>query len=497
MKFLIYFLLALSIWSCTKQEQNNTDSGKHNSTSDKLKIDPVFFNSIETEGITVDGHYPKISGLKNKEFEDKLNSIFINNVNNFIDYNAEQMVNAGIYFEILTLNDSILSLSQESSGMVDGTGTSAGIRLAVVTVNADLKIGKILTNEDLNVRQIGLSNFNKSVNSYFRKICGYGDMYWEDYISNPKSIDEMMKLHYGIKDGNLVEMEFGTPCSFATRGIYLIPLAKIGPGFQIQPGSLNILLNSEDTAKIILEITHGIFSKIDGQFLLKDGKCDSLVSCHFEFIDIDYDNYPEVIRRYYGSVKCFGPDKSESVILKKDAGGKWNELFKLAKDEYGHFLGSIYNGFRDMIIVQDTTQTLLRWNGNKYEKFPITKTTFNFTESQSSIDKKEAADQVTEWVNNLGKRDFKAAYDQMSPAIRGNFESFSSTKKYGGITSTKVYNDETYCYKVSDCVFEVVVTYDSFDPSNSNGKFTDKFIINNCKGSWEITSVKRLFKKKL
>ncbi|GEM_PF-1774157 len=500
MKFPILIFLAVCVLSCSKQDQSNknqNDASKNTPTSDIIKIDPIFFNPIETEGIAVDGHYPKISGLKNKEFEDKLNSIFTRNINDFVYSSAEGMVNSTLSFEILTLNDSILSLSQESWGMVDGTGTSAGIRLEVVTVNADLKNARILTNVDLNVKQVGLSNFKKIVTGYFRNICGYGDMFWEDYISNPKSTEEMMKLQFGIKDGNLVEMEFGTPCSFASRGIYLIPLAKIGPGFQIQPGSPNILLNSEDTAKIISEISNGEFSQIEGQFLPKDGKCDSIVSYHIQFIDINYDNFPEVMRTYYGSEKCFGSSKGETVILKRDPNGKWNEIIKYKAYESPGFLASFNNGFCDIITQQDTIQTLLRWNGSKYEESPIIKTTFNFTESQSSINKKEAIRQVIEWIENLGKRDFRSAYDKMSPSIRGDFESFSSSKKYGGITSTKVYSEDIYCYKVSDCIFEVIVTYDSFDPANGNGKFTDRFEINNCKGNWVINSVKRWNKEKL
>jgi hypothetical protein len=495
-KYIVFLFSLLFIFlNCSKQDTNQKID--NNSSTSSIKIDPVFFNPIETEGISVDGHYPKISGLKNKEFEDRLNNIFTRNVNDFIYSSAEGTVNSTLSFEILTLNDSILSLSQESSGMVDGTGTSAGIRLEVVTVNADLKNARILTNEDLNVKQVGLSNFKKIVNSYFRNICGYGDMFWEDYISNPKSNDDLMKLQFGIKDGNLVEMEFGTPCSFASRGIYLIPLAKIGPEFQVQQGSPNIQLSSSDTLKIISEVTDGSQKQMEGRYLPKVGKCDSIVSCNLEFIDLDFDNYPEVRRTYYGSQKCFGAGKSETAILKRDSNGKWNEIIKFNNGEYPQYLSSFNNGLKDIIIQKDTNQILLRWNGNKYEESPITTIHFNFTESQSSINKKEAVRQITEWIENLGKRDFRAAYEIMSPSIRGDFESFSSNKKYGGITSTKVYSEDIYSYKVSECIFEVTVTYDSYDPSNSNGKFTDLFTINNCKGHWEISSIKRIFKEKL
>ncbi len=495
LKYSLNILLAIVIISCSKPEKNNEVSNQINSGG--ITIEPVFFEPVVIDDITIYGHYPKISNLKNKELEENLNKLFIDNVNYFIDDNVENMVNASVSFEILTLNDSILSLTQQSSGMVDGTGTSAGIRLDVVTVNADIKKGKILTNEDLNVNKVGLSHFNKTVNSFFRKICGFTDMFWEEYISNPKSEQEMMKLHFGIKDGNLVELEFGTPCSFATRGIYLIPIAKIGLEFQIQTGSTNVLLNSSDTAKIISEVTGGLQKEMQGQFKPKDGNCDSIVSCNLEFFDLDYDNYPEVKRTYYGSVKCFGPEKSKTVILKKDKNGNWKEIFEESNKGYTTVLGSFYNGFSDLILTKDTISTLLRWNGSKYVEEQITEIAFKYTESKSGIVKKEAVKQVTDWIENLGKRDFRSAYDKMSPSIRGDFESFSSVKKYGGITGTKVYSEDIYSYKVSDCVFEVTVTYDSYDPSNSNGKFTDRFSINNCKGNWEISSIKRIFKEKL
>jgi len=70
---------------------------------------------------------------------------------------------------------------------------------------------------------------------------------------------------------------------------------------------------------------------------------------------------------------------------------------------------------------------------------------------------------------------------------------FTSTERYGGITKTKIHN----CENVSsnDCYYEVVASYDAYDPYNKDGKFTDRFSLNNCDGTWKITRIKRLSKE--
>lgn len=498
-KVLILFLiLSLSGFICKKDENQSADiDSSENPSDNKINIDPIFIQEIETEGITVNGYYPKISGFKNKEFEDKLNSIFVKNTNDFISWSGEAMVNSDIYFEVLTLNDSIISLHQEAGGLVDGTGTSAGIRLHVAIVNADLKNEKVLTNEDLNIKEVSLKYFNETLDKFFRRVCGFTDMFWEESISFPKNPDEMMDLHYGIKDCNLVEIEFATPCSFATSAVYFVPLGKLNSEFKLQKGLINIVLNNSDTASIISEASNGLFSKMEGEFLPNDGSCDSLVGYSFQFVDLDYDNYPEVVRTYYGSPKCFGEEKVRTVVLKKDQKQIWKEIFYSNKFNFPGFIGSYNKGLRDMLVYEDTVEIFLRWNGNQYEKTSLNKIAFNFTESQRSLSKKEAVSKIIEWIDNLGKKDFQSAYNQMSPSLRGTFESFSSPKKYGGITGTKVYNDEIDVYNISDCYFEVIAIYDSYDPLNGNGKFTDQFKINNCNGNWEITSIKRVHKEKI
>ncbi|MBS1552623.1 MAG: hypothetical protein JST15_11220 [Bacteroidetes bacterium] len=495
-KIIIFIFPFLFLCFTCNNGNENTNHQTKTDVEEGINIDPVFIQEIETEGITVNGYYPKISGLKNKEFEDKLNSIFVKNTNDFIRWSGEAMVNSDIYFEILTLNDTILSLHQEVGGLVNGTGTSAGIRLHVAIVNADLENEKVLTNEDLKIKDISLKYLNETLDKFFRKVCGFTDMFWEESISFPKTSEEIMNLHYGIKDGNLVEIEFATPCSFATSAVYLIPLGKLNSGFQLQKGLINVVLTSTDTAKIISEVSNGLLNKMEGQFIPKDGKCDSLVNYSLFFQDLDYDNYPEVVCTYYGSEKCFGFEKSKRIVFRKDQSWNWKEIYN-SNSLFPEFLGSTNKGLRDMIFYQDTTEIFLRWNGSQYEKTPVNRIAFNFIESQKSLAKKEAVNKVAEWIDNLGKKDFQAAYNQMSPSLRGTFEAFSSTKQYGGITGTKVNSDDIDCFNVSDCYFEVIATYDSFDQVNGNGKFTDQFKINNCNGNWEITSIKRVLKEKI
>lgn len=97
----------------------------------------------------------------------------------------------------------------------------------------------------------------------------------------------------------------------------------------------------------------------------------------------------------------------------------------------------------------------------------------------------EASNQINKWINFLGQQDFNSAYNMLSPNIRGSYSKFSSKKSYGGITKTTVFSCETV-YS-SGCIFEVIAEYESIDPYNRNGKFKQKFFINNCDGYWVIS----------
>lgn len=102
----------------------------------------------------------------------------------------------------------------------------------------------------------------------------------------------------------------------------------------------------------------------------------------------------------------------------------------------------------------------------------------------------EASELVKNWITALGKQDFSTAYNMMTPKARGDYHKFISTKAYGGITKTNIHSVDVT--SSSGCYYEVVAVYDSYDPSNRDGKFTQKFEVSNCDGSWLITSVKNM-----
>lgn len=99
-----------------------------------------------------------------------------------------------------------------------------------------------------------------------------------------------------------------------------------------------------------------------------------------------------------------------------------------------------------------------------------------------------ASNLVKTWIEALGKREFERAYELMSGST--SYELFASTKRYGGITNTKVHSVETV--SSSGCNYVVVASYDSFDPSNRDGKFTERFNVSNCYNIWQITGIKNI-----
>lgn len=102
----------------------------------------------------------------------------------------------------------------------------------------------------------------------------------------------------------------------------------------------------------------------------------------------------------------------------------------------------------------------------------------------------QAASKVSDWINALGNRNFSNAFNLMSPSIRGDYSKFSSSKRYGGITSTRIFSCETT--NISGCSAEVVADYEAIDPYNKNGRYTQKFFVNNCSGYWQISGINNL-----
>jgi hypothetical protein len=97
---------------------------------------------------------------------------------------------------------------------------------------------------------------------------------------------------------------------------------------------------------------------------------------------------------------------------------------------------------------------------------------------------------VVKFIESLGKRDFSAAFALMTEKRRGSYNSFISTKGYGGITSTKVFS----CTKTGEInnKSEVTVSYESIDPANKSGKFNQYFYLIPFNDSYLISEIKNI-----
>jgi hypothetical protein len=97
---------------------------------------------------------------------------------------------------------------------------------------------------------------------------------------------------------------------------------------------------------------------------------------------------------------------------------------------------------------------------------------------------------VVKFIESLGKRDFSAAFALMTEKRRGSYNTFTSTKGYGGITSTKIIS----CAKTGqiDNKYEVMVSYESIDPANKSGKFNQYFYLIPFNDSFLISEIKNI-----
>jgi len=246
LKSLIIFIVALGFLSCQKKNidsklgQSNDSGRVENIEVLIIIIDTIKIKEIEDKekDFTFGGVYPKVIGLKNKTFEEELNSVFLNNVDNA--KSDGEGLDLGINFEIFTLNDTLLSIAQPVWGRFSGTGTSCGMLGHAYTVNADLKNEKILSNTDLKIEDFPVSEYNKVLEYYFKYIsnypiesldyvAGFGDEDLEifDFIPKIKNVGHYKEISFAVCNDSLIVVEYAMPTACVSKGIYHIPVKSV------------------------------------------------------------------------------------------------------------------------------------------------------------------------------------------------------------------------------------------------------------------------------
>jgi len=95
-----------------------------------------------------------------------------------------------------------------------------------------------------------------------------------------------------------------------------------------------------------------------------------------------------------------------------------------------------------------------------------------------------------EWIEDLGNQNFKSAFSKMQGKQWKNYDWFASSRAYGGITKTEIFNinlmsiDKNYAQVEGD--------YESIDPANSSGRYTQVFYLTRIYNEWKITRIKTL-----
>ncbi|MBK6507343.1 MAG: serine/threonine protein kinase [Ignavibacteria bacterium] len=111
-------------------------------------------------------------------------------------------------------------------------------------------------------------------------------------------------------------------------------------------------------------------------------------------------------------------------------------------------------------------------------------TTSSNTSSSSSSSQISQPENVVKWfINDLGKRDFSSAYNLQRNKAWGSLSFFSSTKSFGGITSTSLNETRTNYESSSDA--SVYVDYYSYDPVNKDGRYKQNFLPGKISGRLE------------
>lgn len=100
------------------------------------------------------------------------------------------------------------------------------------------------------------------------------------------------------------------------------------------------------------------------------------------------------------------------------------------------------------------------------------------------------ADQVQEFLYDLGDRNYTAAYSRQQNPSWGSFEQFSSKKSFGGINGISI--DDIILNYENDNEASVYVDYVAYDPVNKDGRYKQDFILNKIGQDWKIVKVNNI-----
>ena len=241
-------ILALLTVGCANYSNNPPDSNllEKQEIKNEIAIDSVIFEEKEMKEICFviyKSFFPRITGLPDKDFENKLNNFLSNNFNSYIedakkaygdcldieDTNEYSSVNlpaaAGISFEVLTKSDSIISIVQYMY-LEHGHGSNLWTPSSIA-LTADFKNKIIYGKQEFNIERYKTDYINTNIKVFFDKL--FSEDKKNNTINYPliEKSDDFNELSFGLRNDSLMLIIQAEPTAHYSYGTYIIPIGKV------------------------------------------------------------------------------------------------------------------------------------------------------------------------------------------------------------------------------------------------------------------------------
>jgi hypothetical protein len=107
--------------------------------------------------------------------------------------------------------------------------------------------------------------------------------------------------------------------------------------------------------------------------------------------------------------------------------------------------------------------------------------------SKTEIKNSDPLQFVSDFVKDLGKKDFQAAYAKTDGKIWGTYEDFSSEKAFGGISSTEIHE---IALREDEAGKKVVFVDATYEAKGGNNRYLEYFHLEKKDKTWQISKLK-------
>ncbi len=237
-------IVVLLIVGCDSFTNNSTES---NSTGKQglinhIRVDSVIVEEKELKDscfVIERSTFPKITGIIDKDFENKLNDIFKNNFYSYIknakkeyggcleiEFPDEYLVNlpatAVSSFKVLTKNDSIISVVQY---MISGVGHGGNAWEPSSTgLTADFKNKIIYGKKEFKIDRDKIEYLNIKIRDFFDNLFPGSNEGIYPFI---QTNDDFNKLVFGLRNDSLMLIIQAYPAEHYTYSTYIVPIDQM------------------------------------------------------------------------------------------------------------------------------------------------------------------------------------------------------------------------------------------------------------------------------